>query len=86
MSHGIDGSFINFALVKDVKGAANDGIIQDRGIDSEEEQRHISELERRVRAFDDEEMYVTLKSFIKYHIKTLAKILVYLEKKEGERK
>ena len=86
MSHGIDGSFINFALVKDVKGAREDGIIQDRGIDTEEEQRHVSELERRVRAFDDEEMYVTLKSFIKYHVKTLSKILVYLEKKEGEKK
>lgn len=84
MSGKIDGSFINFALVKDTKAAINAGVITGDFIDTEREQCHISELERIFMALDEEEVYVTTKTLIKYHRKVFTRILEYINK-EGER-
>ena len=85
MSGKIDGSFINFLLVKDTKKAIDAGVIEGDFIDTEREQCHISELERIFMALDDEEVYVTTKTLINYHRKTFTKILEYINK-EGEKK
>ena len=84
MSNKIDGSFINFKLVKELKRAKAEGIIKDDFIDTDKEQCHISELERRLSAFDEAEVYVATKTFIKHHRKSFVKILEYMEK-EGEK-
>ena len=83
MSKKIDGSFINYVLVKCIKKAIAAGVIKGDYIDTDKEQCHISELERILIAFDEEEVYVATKTFIKYHRKTFGKILEYMEK-EGE--
>lgn len=83
MSNKIDGSFINYVLVKCLKKAIASGVIKGDYIDTDKEQCHISELERILTAFDEEEIYVATKTFIKYHRKTFGKILEYMEK-EGE--
>ena len=83
MSNKIDGSFINFKLVKELKRAKAEGIIKEDFIDTDKEQCHISELERRLSAFDEAEVYVATKTFIKHRRKAFVKILEYMEK-EGE--
>ena len=85
MSGKIEGSFINFRLVDDTKSAIKAGVIVGDYIDTDKEQCHISELERLFMAFDDEEVYVTTKTLIKYHRKVFTKILEYINK-EGEKK
>jgi len=84
MSAKIDGSFINFRLVTELKDAKTAGIIKEDYIDTDKEQCHISELERILTAFDEAEVYVATKTFIKYHRKAFVKILDYMEK-EGEK-
>lgn len=64
---------------------ADAGIIHPNApLDSEYEENHLSELERRFRALDEVENYVTVKTLIKYHKKLFVKILEYMNK-EGER-
>lgn len=84
MSKKIEGSFINFALVKDIKRAKKAGVVEADYIDTDKEQCHISELERELIAFDSEEIYVAIKSFIRHHKQTLIKIFDYLDKEEQE--
>ena len=83
-----DEPFVNFALMKDVKKAEKDGIIHPNApLDSEYEENHLSELERRSRALDEVEDFVTIKTLIKYHKQLFVKILDYMntEYKEGEK-
>lgn len=82
MSAAVGDTFVDYALAKDVKGASEAGIF-DMGIDSEEEDRHISELERRVAAFDGKEIYITIKTIIENNWETFSKSIQYLER--GER-
>lgn len=84
MSKKIDGSFINFALVRSIKDAIAAGVIKGDYIDKDKEQCHISELERILTALDEEEVFVATKTFIKHHRKTFVRILEYLDK-EGEK-
>ena len=84
MTTKIDGSFINFRLVTELQDAILAGIIKGDYIDTDKEQCHISELERILTAFDEEEVYVATKTFIKHHRKAFVKILEYMEK-EGEK-
>lgn len=82
MTADVGETFVNYTLCKDVRGAAKAGVIE-LGIDSEEEDRFISELERRLKAFDDKETYIAVKTLIKTHKTTVVKTLEYMEK-EGE--
>lgn len=83
MSNKIDGSFIDFVLIKSIQRAIKSGVIDGDFINTEKEQCHVSELERIVTALDDEEVYVVTKTFIKYHRKAFTRILEYLNR-EGE--
>ena len=77
--------FVNFALMKDVRKAEAAGIIHPNApLDSEYEENHLSELERRSRALDEVEDYVTIKTLIKYHRKLFVRILEYMNQ-EGEK-
>lgn len=76
-------TFVNYALCKDVKKAYKAGVFPDLGDDSEDEDRHISELERRMAALDEKETYITVKTLVTNHRKTFIKTLEYME---GENK
>ena len=76
-------TFVDYALCKNVKQANKAGVFEDIGIDSEEEDRHISELQRRMTALDEKETYVVVKTLVETHMKTVAKTLIYME---GEKK
>ena len=75
-------TYVNYSLCKDVRKAAKAGVIE-LGFDTEEEDRFISELERRISAFDDKETYIAVKTLINHNPRTVAKTLNYMEK-EGE--
>ena len=78
-------TFINYFLLKDMDNAEEDGIIPN-GFHTEEEERHISELDRRMSALDARETYVTIKALIKSNRKTFVRTLEYINEKEGDSK
>lgn len=84
MSNKIDGSFINYKLAKEVKNAKKAGLVKAEYIDTDQEQCHISELERILMALDDEEIFVATKTFVKYQKKLFIDIIEYINK-EGEK-
>lgn len=77
-------SFVNFALMKDIQKAADAGVIRlNAPLDNEYEENHLSELERILRALDEVEDFITVKTLIKYHKDLFIRILEYMNK-EGE--
>lgn len=84
MTKMIDEPFVNFALMKDIQKAADAGIIRlNAPLDNEYEENHLSELERILKALDEVEDYITVKTLIKYHKDLFVRILDYMNK-EGE--
>ena len=84
MTRVIDEPFVNFSLMKDIKKAQEAGIIHPNApVESEYEENHLSELERILRALDEVEDYVAVKTLIKYNKKLFVKILEYMNE-EGE--
>jgi len=82
MSAKIDESFVNFALMKDIRGAEKNGVIHlNVPLDNVYEEPHLSELERLLMAFDEVETYVAVKALIKHQREAFAKTLIYLERK-----
>lgn len=77
--------FVNFALMEDVRKAEQAGVIHPNApLDSEYEENHLSELERRFRALDEVEDFVTIATLVKHNRKLFVKILEYMNNKEGE--
>ena len=75
---------VDYALKKDLIRAYNAGVFPDLGVPGENEDRHVSELEYRISAFDEKETYIAVKTLIKHHKKTFIKTLEYMNK-EGEK-
>ena len=73
---------INYILLKGIKEAIDDGVIS--GMYSNFNEPSISELERRIKALDEIDVYVTIKTLVKYRRKLFVDILEYMNKKEGE--
>ena len=78
-----DEPFVNFALMKDIEKAIAAGVIHPNAEDNEYEENHLSELERRMRALDEVEDYVTVKTLVKHHRQLFVRILDYMNR-EGE--
>ena len=76
--------FINYTLMDDIRGAFAARVFLEMGDTSEEEDRHLSELERRMIALDEKETYVVVKTLSESHWDTFLKSIKYL-KKEGEK-
>lgn len=77
-------TFVNYALIKDINRAYQARVFTNMGDLSENEERHVSELERRMAALDDKETYIAIRTLVKHHRKTVVKSLEYMEK-EGEK-
>ena len=75
--------FINYNLINDIDRVVDAGVVGEIGDDSQMEERHISELDRRMAALDEKEAYVVTKALVKYHRETFVKTLEDIEK-EGE--
>lgn len=75
---------INFALMKDIRAAEKAGVIHPNArLDTEIEEKYLSELERVLRVLDEVENYVAVKTLVEYHKQLFVKILDYMNK-EGE--
>ena len=85
MSYEIGETFVNYSLCEEVHKAHNAGVFEDMGMDSEEEDRHISELERRMNALDEKETFVVIKTLVENHKSTVAKTLIYMEGERNEK-
>lgn len=77
-------AFVNYALCRDLVEAHAAGVFPEMGIEGEDEDRHVSELERRMKALDEKEVYIAVKTFIENHMRTVVRSLEYMQKKEGE--
>ena len=77
-------AFVDFDLMADIRKADKKGVIHiNTSLDNEYEEPHLSELERRLIPFDEVEAFVTIKTLVKYHAKTLVKTLEYLQQEKG---
>ena len=79
----IGDDFVNYVLKRDLIKANKAGVFKDMGDDSEQEDRHVSEFERRMKALDDKETYIAVKTLLESHSETFIKTLYYM-KEEGE--
>lgn len=79
-------TFMNYALRTDLEDAYRAKVFGSMGCEGEDEDRHCSELDRRMKALDEKEVYISLKAFVEKHRKTVVKTLEYLQKKEGEQR
>lgn len=85
MTKMVDEPFVNFALIKDIQKAADAGIIHlNAPLDNEYEENHLSELERILKALDEVEDFIAVKTLVKYHKDLFVRILEYMNEKEGE--
>lgn len=82
----IGDDFIDYEMLRELKRAHKAGVFTDFGIDSEEEDRHVSELARRMSALDEKETYIAVKKLIYSHTETFIKALYFIKKEEGETK
>lgn len=74
---------INWLLAEEIKDAINAGAINEKYCNFNEPS--ISELERRMKALDEIDVYVVVKTLVKYRRELFVRILEYMNKKEGER-
>lgn len=72
-------NFVNYALKSNVQQAFAARVFDEFGDDSEEEDRHISELERRMTALDDKETYIVVKTLTESHWETFKRSIKYLK-------
>lgn len=72
-------SFINYDLMHDIERVVDAGVIKEIGDDKDTEERHLSELARRMAALDDVEVYTVITALIKYHRDTFIKTLEHME-------
>lgn len=79
-----DEPFVNFSLMKDIQRAADAGVIHlNAPLDSEYEENHLSELERILKALDEVEDYIAIKTLVKHRRELFVRILEYMNT-EGE--
>ena len=81
MSANIGETLIDYALIEDLDGAYEAGVFSDKGIAGENEDRHCSELSRRVAVLDEKETYIAVKALVTNHWETFSKSIQYLERK-----
>lgn len=82
MNFVIGDNFVNYTLRKDLIEAHKAGVFEEMGDESEQEDRYVSELERRMKALDDKSVYIAVKSFAEEHRETVIRTLDYLDEQQ----
>ena len=72
---------IDYGLKKDLEDAERAGVFVDMGVPGENEDRHVSELGRRMNALDEKETYITVRALVMNHWETFSKSIQYLKRK-----
>lgn len=84
MNYIIGDTFVDYELCRYLEKAHKAGVFENMGIQGENEDRHVSELDRRMRALDEKEVFITVKAIVENNWETFAKTIIFL-KKEGEK-
>ncbi len=74
-------TLIDYRLKEDLEEAEEAGLFKDCGIPGENEDRHCSELARRINVFDPKEIYIAVKTLSTNHWEEFSKSILYLERK-----
>ena len=74
---------INYLLLKEIKDAIEAGVLA--GTYSNFNEPSISELECRIKALDEIDVYVVIKTLTKYRRQLFVDILEYMNKQEGKK-
>lgn len=74
---------INYALLREIQEAIDAGVINE--MYSNFNEPSISELERRIKALDEIDIYVTIKTLVKYRRALFVNILEYMNEQEGKK-
>lgn len=74
---------IDYALLREVKQAIDAGAISAYYSDFNEPS--ITELEYRIKALDEIDIYAVIRTLVKYRRKLFVDILEYMNKQEGEK-
>lgn len=85
MSADVGETLIDYTLKDNLKDAWNAGVFDDNGCPGENEDRHCSELSRRVSVFDEKETYIAIRALVMNHWETFSKSIQFL-KGRGESK
>lgn len=75
---------INYALLREIKDAIDAGVL--KATYSNFNEPSISELDCRIRALDDIDVYVVVRTLVKYRRELFVDILEYMNRKEGEKR
>ena len=75
-------SGLNYILLRQIKGAIDDGAIN--GMYSNFNELSITELEGRMKVLDEIDVYVVINTFVQYRRELFVRILEYMNKKEQE--
>lgn len=78
-------TLIDYRLKEDLEDAERAGVFVDMSVPGENEDRHVSELGRRMKALDEKETYITVRALVMNHWETFSKSIQYLKNKEGEK-
>ena len=81
MSTNVGETLIDYALCKDLDEAEEAGVFVDMSVPGENEDRHVSELGRRMKALDEKETYIAVRALVMNHWETFSKSIQYLERK-----
>ena len=74
---------LNYALLKEIRQAIDAGVISAYYSDFNEPS--ISELEARMKALDEIDVYTVIKTLVKYRRKLFVDILEYMNEQEGKK-
>ena len=74
-------TLVDYALCEDLIDAEKAGVFTDMSVPGENEDRHVSELGRRMKALDEKETYITVRALVMNHWDTFSKSIQYLERK-----
>jgi len=74
-------TLVDYALCEDLKDAEKAGVFVDMSVPGENEDRHVSELGRRMKALDEKETYITVRALVTNHWDTFSKSIQYLNRK-----
>ena len=73
----------DWLLVEEIKEAINEGVISETYCNYNEPS--IFELKRRMKALDEIDVYIVIKTLVKHRRDLFVRILEYMNKREGEK-
>ena len=71
--------FVDYGLCDEIDRAYEVGVFEDKGVEGENEDRHLSELNRRMVALDSKEVFVVTRAILENHKETVKRTIKFME-------